>query len=71
MATATAKITRDDLEAKLRDMSGDLDDTVEAAKPTVVTTAVAAAVLASRRSRAGSAGSRRSRTSTTRSKPGR
>ena len=47
MATATtAKITRDDLEAKLRAMSGDLDETVEAAKPTVVTSAVAGVVLA-------------------------
>ena len=45
MAT-TAKITRDDLEAKLRAMSGDLDETVEAAKPTIVTSAVAGLVLA-------------------------
>jgi ABC-type sulfate transport system permease component len=45
-AATTAKITRDDLEAKLRAMSGDLDETVEAVKPTVVTSAVAAAVVA-------------------------
>jgi membrane protein DedA with SNARE-associated domain len=47
MATATTgKITRDDLEAKLRAMSGDLDDTVEAAKPTIITSAAAGLVLA-------------------------
>jgi hypothetical protein len=45
MAT-TARISRDDLEAKLREMSGGVEETVEAAKPTVIGTAVGAAVLA-------------------------
>jgi hypothetical protein len=42
---ATTKITRDDLEAKLRDMSGDLDERVEAARPKIVAGAVGGAVL--------------------------
>ena len=44
MATTT-RITRDDLEAKLRQMSGDLDDTVEAARPQLLGGAVAGIVL--------------------------
>ncbi len=45
MAPAT-KITRDDIEAKLREMSGDVEDKVEQVKPTLVTTVVAGALLA-------------------------
>ncbi len=45
MAT-TAKISRDDLEAKLREISGGVEETVEAARPTVISTAAAAVVLA-------------------------
>jgi hypothetical protein len=45
MAT-TAKISRDDLEAKLREMSGGVEETVEAARPKLISTAVGAAVLA-------------------------
>ena len=45
MATTT-HITRDDIEAKLREMSGELDDTVEAAKPRLVAGAVAGVLLA-------------------------
>jgi hypothetical protein len=44
MAT-TAKISRDDLEAKLREMSGGVEETVEAARPKVISSAVAAGVL--------------------------
>jgi hypothetical protein len=44
MAT-TAKISRDDLEAKLREISGDAEETVEAAKPKVISSVVAGAVL--------------------------
>lgn len=43
---ATAKITRDDLETKLRELSGGVEEKVDAAKPAVVSTAVAAALLA-------------------------
>jgi hypothetical protein len=45
MATTT-KITRDDLEAKLREMSGDVGDTVDAVKPQLFGGAAAAAILA-------------------------
>ncbi|MHB8593090.1 MAG: hypothetical protein ACYDB3_01980 [Acidimicrobiales bacterium] len=41
----TAKITRDDLESKLRQISGDLDDQVEAARPKLLVGAVAGMVL--------------------------
>jgi hypothetical protein len=44
MAT-TAKITRDDLEAKLREMSGGVEETVEAARPKLISSAVAGVVL--------------------------
>jgi len=37
---ATTRITRDDLEAKLRDVSGGLDQKVEAAKPRILAGAV-------------------------------
>ena len=43
--TRTKPITRDDLEAKLREMSGELDDTVEAARPKLLAGAIAGAVL--------------------------
>jgi high-affinity Fe2+/Pb2+ permease len=45
MATAT-RITRDDLEAKLREMAGGVEDTVESARPQIVTGAVAGLLLA-------------------------
>lgn len=45
MAT-TARISRDDLEAKLREMSGGLEETVEAARPKLISTAVAGVLLA-------------------------
>ena len=38
MAT-TAKISRDDLEAKLREISGGVEETVEAARPKLISTA--------------------------------
>ena len=44
MAT-TAKISRDDLENKLREMSGGMEDTVEAARPKLISSAVAGVVL--------------------------
>ncbi len=45
MAT-TAKISRDDLEAKLREISGGVEETVEAARPKLISTAAAGVVLA-------------------------
>jgi hypothetical protein len=45
MAT-TARITRDDLEAKLREMSGGVEDSVEAARPKLIAGAVGGLVLA-------------------------
>jgi hypothetical protein len=45
--TSTAKpITRGDLEAKLRQVSGDVTDTVDAVKPQLFGGAAAAAILA-------------------------
>jgi hypothetical protein len=44
MAT-TAKISRDDLENKLREMSGGMEDTVEAARPTLISSAGAGVLL--------------------------
>ena len=44
MAT-TAKISRDDLEAKLREMSGGVEETVEAARPKLISAAVAGVLL--------------------------
>jgi uncharacterized protein YcfJ len=38
--TATARITRDDLERKLRDISGDLENTVESQRPKLLAGAV-------------------------------
>lgn len=62
MAT-TARITRDDIEAKLREITGDIDDSVESAKPKLLAGAVAgvlflaivAYLLGRRRGRAKSA----------------
>jgi hypothetical protein len=45
MAT-TAKISRDDLEAKLREMSGGVEETVDAARPKLISAAVAGVLLA-------------------------
>jgi hypothetical protein len=45
MATTTAKISRDDLEAKLREMSGGVEETVEAARPKLISSAVAVGVF--------------------------
>jgi hypothetical protein len=44
MAT-TAKISRDDLEVKLREMSGGVEETVEATRPTLISSAVAGVLL--------------------------
>jgi hypothetical protein len=44
MAT-TARISRDDIEEKLRDMTGGLEETVEAARPKVISSAAAGVVL--------------------------
>jgi hypothetical protein len=41
----TTRITRDDLEAKLREVSGDVNDTVEAARPQLIGGAVAGLLL--------------------------
>ena len=43
--TSTAKITRDDLEAKLRQIAGEVDDKVEDARPNIIAGAVAVAVV--------------------------
>jgi len=42
---STAKITRDDLEAKLREIAGEVDERVEDAKPNIVAGAVVALVV--------------------------
>jgi hypothetical protein len=39
-----SRITRDDIEAKLRQLAGDVDDRVETARPQLVVGAVAALV---------------------------
>jgi anti-sigma-K factor RskA len=39
--TTTTRITRDDIEARLRQMAGDVDERVEAARPVLVASAVA------------------------------
>jgi hypothetical protein len=44
MAT-TARISRDDLENKLREMSGGVEETVEKARPTLISSAVAGVLL--------------------------
>ena len=43
--TTTGRITRDDLERKLREISGDLDDEVEAAKPRLLAGAIGGVLL--------------------------
>jgi hypothetical protein len=43
--TGTAKITRDDLEAKLREIAGEVDERVEDARPNIIAGAVVAAVV--------------------------
>lgn len=45
MAVAAKKITRDDIEAKLREVAGDVDSEVEAAKPKILGAAVAAGLI--------------------------
>jgi hypothetical protein len=45
MAT-TARITRDDLEAKLREISGGVEESVDAARPKIIGGAVAGVLLA-------------------------
>jgi hypothetical protein len=44
MATTT-KISRDDLEAKLREITGGVEETVDAAKPTLISSAAAGLIL--------------------------
>jgi len=39
--TQTTRITRDDLEAKFREVAGDVDDQAERARPTLLSGAVA------------------------------
>jgi hypothetical protein len=46
MAVAVKRITRDDIEAKLREVAGDVDSGVESAKPKVISAAVGVGVLA-------------------------
>jgi hypothetical protein len=43
--TVTTRITRDDLEAKMREISGEVDDSVEAAKPQLLSAALAGVFL--------------------------
>ncbi|MFZ0664948.1 MAG: hypothetical protein WAM97_04280 [Acidimicrobiales bacterium] len=45
MAVAQKKITRDDIEAKLREVAGDVDTQVEAAKPKIIGGAVAVGLI--------------------------
>jgi hypothetical protein len=46
MAEGPKKITRDDIEAKLREVAGDVDTQVEAAKPKLLTGAIAIGIAA-------------------------
>jgi hypothetical protein len=46
MAVAAKKITRDDIEAKLREVAGDVDTKVDVAKPKLLAGAVAAGIAA-------------------------
>jgi hypothetical protein len=46
MAVAAKRITPDDIEAKLREVAGDVDSGVESVKPKLITAGVAAAVVA-------------------------
>jgi hypothetical protein len=43
--TATSRITRDDIEAKLRELAGGVDEQVEAARPKLLAGAVTAVVV--------------------------
>ena len=43
--TPTGRVTRDDIEAKLRELEGDARDQVASARNTVITAGVIAAVL--------------------------
>ncbi|HAM03009.1 MAG TPA: hypothetical protein DCQ30_12410 [Acidimicrobiaceae bacterium] len=43
-SSSPGRITRDDIEAKLRALAGDVDDRVEAARPQLLVGAVAAVV---------------------------
>lgn len=45
-AVAAKRITRDDIEAKLREVAGDVDSQVEAAKPKLISAGIGVAVLA-------------------------
>jgi hypothetical protein len=44
--TDTARITRDDLETKLREVTGDFEDKVDAARPQLLGGAAAGIILA-------------------------
>jgi hypothetical protein len=44
--TATQRITRDDIEAKFREIKGDVDATTERAKPIGLAAAVGAVLIA-------------------------
>ena len=46
MAVAPKRITRDDIETKLREVAGDVDTKVDAAKPKLLAGAVAAGLAA-------------------------
>jgi hypothetical protein len=46
MSSTAKPITRSDLEAKLREVSGDVNETVDAVKPQLIGGAVAVALLA-------------------------
>jgi membrane protein DedA with SNARE-associated domain len=46
MAQTAKKITRDDIEQKLREVAGDVDTQVEVAKPKILAGAIAAGVAA-------------------------
>jgi hypothetical protein len=46
MSSTAKTITRGDLEAKLREVSGDATDTVDAVKPQLIGGAAAVAILA-------------------------
>jgi hypothetical protein len=45
VSMADTRITRGDLEAKLREVTGDVNDTVEAARPQLIGGAVAGLLL--------------------------
>jgi hypothetical protein len=45
MATERERITKDDIEAKLREIRGEVDDTAQAAKPALLAVAAVALVV--------------------------